>query len=167
MMLLCLEEHMWSARVKKYITTGFGFGFAPIMPGTFGTLWGIPLVLCLAALSQYLYVAALFLIMLAGIFLCTWYENFANTHDAKEVVIDEVVGYAFAMALLPVSWQMLLLAFVLFRFFDIVKPFPISWIDKKVKGGFGVMMDDVVAGVFSNIILHALWQKTNFLSWAI
>lgn len=167
MMLLCLEENMWTAKLKKQLATGFGFGYAPVMPGTFGTLWGIPFVMLLALLPDLVYVAALFSAMIGGIFLCSWYEVYANTHDAKEVVIDEIVGYAIAMALLPITWKMLGLAFVLFRFFDSVKPFPISWIDKKVKGGFGVMMDDVVAGMIVNIILQIIYQQTNYLEWVL
>ena len=79
-----------------------------------------------------------------------------GVHDHPAIVWDEIVGYAIAMFALPFEWPYVLAAFVLFRFFDIVKPWPIGWVDKQLTGGSGIMMDDVLAGVASSVVIHAV-----------
>lgn len=91
------------------------------------------------------------------------YENYFDTHDDKHVVIDEVVGFLITMTWLPVTWQSFVGGFLLFRLFDIWKPVPIRNIDQKIKGGLGVVADDVVAGIVANIILQMIYQNTGFL----
>ena len=149
-------------RAKKsieMIATGFGLGKAPFAPGTFGTLLGIPLALLFQRFGDYAYLGLTLGFVLISILIAQAYEKFFGTHDAKEVVIDEVAGYLVAFAWLPSEWIWYALAFVVFRIFDAAKPFPINIVDKKVKGGVGVVADDLLAGVITNVILQAIYQK--------
>lgn len=136
-----------------FLAFGFGSGLAPFAPGTFGTLAAIPLYLLMVQLPWMAYllltVAAFFL----GIYLCNRASHHLGVHDHGGIVWDEFVGLWITLFLVPNEWPWLLAGFVLFRFFDVVKPFPIKWLDKKVKGGFGIMIDDVIAGLFAWIIL--------------
>ena len=84
-------------------------------------------------------------------------------HDSKEIVIDEVAGFLITMTWLPMTWQSVVIGFILFRFFDIVKPPPIRQLDKKIQGGVGVMIDDIAAGIISNFILQILFTYTLIL----
>ncbi|MCC5854557.1 MAG: phosphatidylglycerophosphatase A [Idiomarina sp.] len=140
------------------LSLGFGTGLAPKAPGTFGTLVGIPAVLLFEPLGVEAYLGVVVAFALFGIFLCGETGKVLKQHDDPAIVWDEIVGYMIAMIALPATWQTLLLAFVLFRFFDILKPWPIRWLDKRVKGGFGVMVDDILAGLFSLLIMHIVWQ---------
>lgn len=146
-------------KIVELICTGFYSGKSPIMPGTCGSILAIPFAYVLGQQYWLVSVLSIWGLTALGILLCDLYEKYFNKHDAKEVVFDEVVGYLIAMFHLPVSWQYLLAAFVLFRIFDIWKPFPISVADKKWKGGFGVMMDDVMAGLITNIILQICFSS--------
>jgi phosphatidylglycerophosphatase A len=130
-------------------------GFAPVAPGTFGTLGAIPLCWALSWLTWPAYLGAtLLLALLAG-----WSAHHAGRYwkvaDASPIVIDEVVGYLVTMAFVPFSWPAAIVGFVLFRIFDILKPWPASAFDR-MKSGFGVTMDDVAAGVFAGAALHFL-----------
>ncbi len=138
------------------LSLGFGTGLMPKAPGTFGTLVGIPAVLLFAPLGVNAYLGVIFAFALLGIFLCGETGKALKKHDDPAIVWDEIVGYMIALIALPITWQTLLIAFVIFRFFDIRKPWPISWLDKNLSGGLGVMADDVVAGLFTLVILHAL-----------
>ena len=137
----------WS--IRRLIYTGLGFGLAPKAPGTFGTLPGLPLYWLMAGLSWPVY-----LILTSGVFLVGWWaanqaERDLGRHDAGEVVIDEVAGYLVTMFLAPALPWAMVWGFVFFRFFDILKPWPVSWADQKVPGGLGVMVDDILAGVYA------------------
>ncbi|MES3007999.1 MAG: phosphatidylglycerophosphatase A [Pseudomonadota bacterium] len=134
---------------------GFGSGAAPVAPGTFGTLMGVALYLLLPAMSWPLYLLFLLAATLIGIWLCDKTTRDIGVHDHGGIVWDEFVGYWITMFLAPPGWLWIVVGFVLFRFFDIVKPWPIRWLDKHVKGGFGVMIDDVLAGVMALICLQA------------
>ncbi len=98
-----------------------------------------------------------------GVMAAQAYEAQSNSHDAKEIVIDEVVGFLITMTWLPMTWQSVVLGFLLFRFFDIVKPPPIRQLDRKVPGGLGVMIDDVAAGFISSLILQTIYTQTSWL----
>lgn len=126
---------------------GFGSGLSPKAPGTMGTLVAIPLWLLLAQLSQPTYVALIFLAALAGLFICGRAADKIGVHDHGGIVWDEFVGYWITMAFLPAGYVSVVLGFVLFRLFDILKPWPINWFDKKVSGGLGIMLDDIIAGI--------------------
>jgi len=102
------------------------------------------------------YVAVLIVSSLLGFWFCHVTSRDMGVHDHKAIVWDEFVGYWITMVCVPFSWQWALVGFLLFRFFDILKPWPISWLDKKMQGGFGIMIDDIVAGLFSAVILQVL-----------
>jgi len=126
---------------------GFGSGLSPKAPGTMGTLAAIPLWWLLAQLPLSTYLVVVLIAAVAGIVICGRAADRLGVHDHGGIVWDEFVGFWIAMAALPVTWQSLILGFVLFRLFDILKPWPISWLDRRVSGGFGIMIDDVIAGI--------------------
>ena len=130
-----------------FLALGFGSGLAPKAPGTFGTLAAVPLFLLMAPLSTNIYLLLLVIMSLAGIYICGKAAEDAGVPDHGAIVWDEIVGLLITMCLMPVTWQTLLVGFALFRFFDILKPWPISFIDKNCHGGFGIMLDDIVAGI--------------------
>lgn len=133
---------------------GFGSGLAPKAPGTFGTLIAIPIFLLIASLSLLHYSLFVLITALVGIYICGKTAADLRVHDHSGIVWDEMVGYWITMLMIPVSWHSLLAGFLLFRLFDIWKPFPIRWLDKHVKGGFGIMIDDVLAGFFAWFVLY-------------
>jgi phosphatidylglycerophosphatase A len=139
-----------------FLALGFGSGLAAIAPGTFGTLAAVPLYLLLSLLPLSTYVFVTLIVCVAGIYICDKTCRDLGVHDHKAIVWDEVAGYLLTMLAAPVGWQWPLVGFVLFRFFDIVKPWPIRWLDRNVKGGFGVMADDILAGVVACLVLQLL-----------
>ena len=139
-----------------FLAFGFGSGLAPVAPGTFGTLAAIPWYLLMATLSWEWYLLLTVLAFFLGIYLCERASVDMGVHDHGGIVWDEFVGFWLTMFLIPLTWYWLLLGFLLFRFFDVIKPFPIKWLDKKVKGGFGIMIDDLLAGLFAWVILMIL-----------
>ena len=147
----------------------FGCGLFPKTPGTIGTLGAIPLVWAFARLGPMNYLYATFAIVVFSIVVAHIYETeVATGPDAPELVIDEVAGFLVTMAWVPFTWPWVLMSFMLFRFFDMLKPFPISWIDRRVEGGLGAVADDLAAGVICNIILQYLLQHhvLESLGWA-
>ena len=146
-------------RPAVILATWFGCGKFPKAPGTAGTLGAIPLVWALSLLGPLPYMLATLVFTIFAIFVAHVYEAESGEHDASEVVIDEVAGFLVTMTWVPFSWTYVLAGFLLFRFFDILKPFPISYIDRKVGGGVGVVADDLLAGILANVILQFLWQK--------
>lgn len=130
-----------------FLALGFGSGLAPKAPGTFGTLAGIPVFLLAASLMPVAYISLVLLMSITGIYICGKAAKDAGVHDHGAIVWDEIVGFMITMFLIPISWQSLLLGFILFRLFDIFKPWPISYLDKHCHGGFGIMIDDIVAGI--------------------
>jgi phosphatidylglycerophosphatase A len=139
-----------------FLAFGFGSGLSPFAPGTVGTLVAIPFALALKNLDPLGFWIALLLLFLSGIKLCADTSRKLGVHDHGGIVWDEIVGYCLAVAFVPLQWQWLLAAFALFRFFDIVKPWPIRQVDKKISGGFGIMIDDVIAALFTAILLAAV-----------
>ena len=135
---------------------GFGSGLPNKAPGTFGTLAAVPLYYLLSFLPLELYIGVLVVASLLGFWICNITSRDMGVHDHKSIVWDEFVGYWITMVMVPFSFQWAIVGFVLFRFFDILKPFPISWLDKKVGGGFGIMIDDIVAGIVSSVCLQLL-----------
>ncbi len=123
-------------------------GYAPVAPGTFGTLGAIPLWWALSWLTWPAYVAAVAALGAIGVLAAHRAAAYWRVADASPIVIDEVVGYLVTMAFVPFSWPAALAGFLLFRLFDVLKPWPASAVDR-VKNGFGVVMDDVAAGVFA------------------
>ena len=126
---------------------GFGSGLSPKAPGTMGTIAAVPLWLLLAHLSQPMSLLIILISAIAGIAICGAAAEKLGVHDHGGIVWDEFVGYWITMTFLPLSYVSMFIGFVLFRIFDILKPWPISWLNKKVSGGLGIMLDDVVAGL--------------------
>lgn len=146
-------QHVALRTPSGFLAFGFGSGLAPVAPGTFGTLAAIPPYLLLAQLTWPWYAVAVVLAFVLGIYLCEQASKNLGVDDHGGIVWDEFVGFWITLFMIPPEWYWILLGFVLFRIFDILKPFPIKWLDKQVKGGFGVMIDDVIAGFFAWIIL--------------
>jgi phosphatidylglycerophosphatase A len=138
------------------VAVGFGSGLANKAPGTFGTLAAIPFYYFMSFLSVESYIAIIVLSSALGIWICHITSRDMGAHDHKAIVWDEFVGYWITMLMVPFSIQWAIVGFILFRFFDILKPYPISWLDKKVHGGFGIMIDDIVAGIFAGLVLQTL-----------
>ncbi|GIW45001.1 MAG: phosphatidylglycerophosphatase A [Candidatus Binatia bacterium] len=137
----------------------FFVGYMPVAPGTFGSAAAIPLSILQAALATAhpwaaLAVFAAFVAVASGI--AGRAEAVFGQKDSSRIVIDEVAGYLTATLFLPPSWEVLAVAFVLFRFFDVVKPFPAARIDRGLGGGLGVVLDDVVAGMYTQVCLRVL-----------
>ena len=138
-----------------FIAFGFGSGAAPFAPGTFGTLVAIPIYLLMVPLSLWIYFAVVLLMTMVGIWLCHVTSKDLGVHDHSGIVWDEIVGYLITMMAAPQGIVWIVVGFLLFRFFDIVKPWPIRRIDQQVEGGWGIMLDDIIAGIFSWLVLQA------------
>ena len=141
---------------NHFFAFGFGSGLAPKAPGTAGTLVAIPIFWVIQDLSWPLYVSWLLVTFVLGVVWCGRCSRALGVHDHGGIVWDEMVGYWLTMFFAPAGWQWMLLGFILFRFFDILKPWPIGAVDRRVHGGFGIMIDDVLAGVYAWISLQAL-----------
>lgn len=140
----------------KLIATYFNIGKFPKAPGTVATIATIPLFVLLSRLPDIAYLMTVFTITIVGVFAAQAYEADAEKHDSKEIVIDEVAGFLITMAMIPCTLKSIALGFVLFRIFDILKPWPIGMLDKKVQGGFGVMADDIAAGIIASVIMQVV-----------
>lgn len=147
---------LWTNPIH-FITCGFGIGAFPFFPGTVATLAAIPLVILLSRTSLYFYVFFCLLLFLVGIYLCGKTNRDFKTTDHPAAVFDEIATFPVAMIGLPITPFFLIMAFVLFRFFDIVKPGPIRWVDDHVHTGFGVMLDDLLAAMCTLLLMHVLF----------
>ncbi len=140
------------------LSLGFGAGLAPKAPGTVGTAVAVLPYLALARLPLAWYLAAIGLAFAAGVGLCRYTSHRLGVDDHPGIVWDEFVGFWIAMIAVPPQWQWILLGFVLFRVFDVFKPWPVSVADSRLHGGFGIMLDDVLAGIYALGGMHlALW----------
>ena len=144
-----------------FLSLGLGSGLAPFAPGTAGTLLAVLLYIPLATLPLWAYATVLVVGSLIGIVLCEKTSNKLGGHDNPAIVWDEFLGYWLTMLFAPAGWVWIVVGFVLFRLFDIWKPWPISVIDHKVKGGFGIMLDDLVAGAYALVILQVIYYYTS------
>jgi len=135
---------------------GFGSGLIPKAPGTCGTLVAIPLFLLASGLPLPTYLGLVVLMFLAGVWLCGRCEQILGVQDHSGIVWDEFVGLFIALAGAPVSFGAVAAGFLLFRLFDVLKPWPIRWLDRRVHSGFGIMLDDAVAGLFAWVCLSGL-----------
>lgn len=148
--------HQVLSSPTHFLAFGFGSGLAPIAPGTFGTLVAIPIYLLMQPLSLAWYLLLVILMSLFGIWLCGRSADQLGLKDPGGIVWDEIAGFLVTMTLAPEGWQWIAIGFVLFRLFDIWKPWPILQIDQKVEGGLGIMLDDIIAGLYALIVLQAL-----------
>jgi phosphatidylglycerophosphatase A len=137
-----------------FLSSGTFLGYIPLASGTFGTLWGIPLAYWLSGYT--LGFQILFIVFATGvsIYLADRAEKIWGRKDPSQVVIDEIMGYLVTLAGLPFSWETAMAGFFIFRFMDILKPFPIRKIDRSLPGGWGIVLDDILAGVYSQILLR-------------
>lgn len=147
---------MKTPNILILIATFFNIGKFPKAPGTIATLATIPLFVLMSHLPDIIYMMITFGIVILGIFAAQAYEAVAPEHDSKEIVIDEVAGYLITMALVPCTFKSVAIGFILFRIFDIFKPWPIGMLDKKVQGGVGVMVDDIAAGIIASVIMQLI-----------
>ncbi len=148
--------------LAKIIATSLGFGYAPFAPGTFGTLFGCIILLILWNFSVGFLPYQIFIIIGSILFFMigVWATNLLESewgHDPGKIVIDETVGLWLTCFLIPLHPTYILIAFILFRFFDILKPLGIKKFEK-IKGGYGVMLDDIIAGIYSNILLQIIYR---------
>lgn len=165
-------EKSLRAKVKLYhpmhfLGFGFGTGLSPIMPGTMGSLAAIPLLILMSPLSLMPYLFITFVAALVGISICQKVSDDLGVHDHGAIVWDEIAGMMVVFIAIPISWHSLLIGFVLFRIFDIAKPWPISFLDKNVHGGWGIMVDDLVAGIMALVCLHGVYALFTLLEIVI
>ncbi len=139
-----------------FIATGFYSGYLPKAPGTWGSLVGLLLFFLLHTLNLQIYLAVVAAIFVIGTFAAGEAEKIMDRKDPGLVVIDEIVGILITMIAIPATPLAMALGFILFRIFDIWKPFPIRLIDQRFHGGLGIMLDDIVAGIFSLVILQVM-----------
>lgn len=139
-----------------FLAFGLGSGASPKAPGTAGTLAAVPLWYLLAQTPLTIYLLLVLLAFVIGIWLCGRTSRDLGVHDHGGIVWDEFVGYWITMIAVPVDWVWALAGFILFRLFDILKPWPIGSVDKRVHGGLGIMLDDVLAGIMAAAVLHGL-----------
>ena len=144
-------------KIITLLSTGFYTGYFPFAPATFSTLTlGIPCYVLMCRLNPYLYALTTFTLYFLAVWLSDKSETIFKKKDASFIVIDELVGFLITMFLVPLSWVTVVLGFFLFRFFDIVKPPPANIFNNRKKGGLDVVLDDVIAGIYSCIVLHLI-----------
>lgn len=144
------------------ISLGFGSGLSPWAPGTAGTLVAIPIHIALSQTPQWCYLAVTLATIMLGIWTCGQTAKALGVHDASVIVWDEVAGYLVAMTLMPPTVAGIVAGFLLFRLFDILKPWPIRAIDQRLPGGAGIMLDDVLAGIYTLLVLFVA-QRFGYL----
>lgn len=150
-----IPEAVWR-KPLYFAAFGLGSGAIPIAPGTFGTLLAIPFYLLFQPLSLMAYILFVIIFIIASSWICDRVSNEIHAHDHPGMCIDEFAGFFVTMINAPQGWIWIVIGFLLFRLFDIWKPWPINYIDENVQGGFGMILDDVVAGLFAMIIIQLL-----------
>ncbi|GLR73067.1 phosphatidylglycerophosphatase A family protein [Agaribacter marinus] len=153
-----LRKKVSLKKVDHFFALGFGSGLIPAMPGTFGSLAAIPLLLLLSFVSTEWYLLVTLIACIAGVRFCGKTSDALGLHDHGAIVWDEIAGMLVTMLFVPLVWQNVLIGFILFRFFDILKPWPISALDRRVHGGTGIMLDDIVAGLIACGLIHIGFQ---------
>jgi phosphatidylglycerophosphatase A len=141
-------------RLILFVATGAYSGYFPVFPGTVGTLVGIGIYLLIYTSNPLFYISILFCLFFFAVFISAKGEKILLENDSSHIVIDEIFGFLVAMAFVPNRFLYIVLGFFFFRLFDIIKIFPASYFDKKVKNGYGVVLDDLVAGVYTNLVLQ-------------
>tara|TARA_B000000437_G_C11545059_1_gene264800 strand:- start:64 stop:531 length:468 start_codon:yes stop_codon:yes gene_type:complete len=149
-------------KIISIFPTLFGIGYSPIAPGTIGSIFSIVFLYFLIKFVSYSFLVIIFLIILfTSLKLIEKYSNLLKSHDSSTIVIDEFLGIFLIILFYDYlkftnDFIMFLLILILFRFFDILKIFPINWVDKNIKNSFGVVLDDLLAGVYSIIVLYSI-----------
>jgi phosphatidylglycerophosphatase A len=145
-----------SDKVIRIAATGFGVGFSRHAPGTLGTLVGIPVYLVFSSFPWFMYLLSVLAVSFFAVYVAQGAEKLFGEKDASQIVIDEIAGFQVTMFLVSPTVVHIAAGFVLFRIFDIIKPFPIHLCERRLPGGYGVVGDDVVAGIYGNIALLVL-----------
>ena len=151
-----LRKKVSLANPLHLLGLGFGSGLIPFMPGTMGSLAAVPIVIGLAYTTPLVFLCATVIAVVLGIVICDKTAKAMGVHDHGSIVWDEVAGMLITFLFIPLGATNLILGFILFRLFDILKPWPISYIDKYIHGGFGIMLDDVIAGLMACGCLHLI-----------
>lgn len=138
----------------QLLALGFGAGLSPKAPGTVGTVVGVLFYLGMQFLPLWQYALLTAGLFVAGIWLCGYTARALGVHDHGAIVWDEIVGFLVTMLAAPAGWLWIVYGFVLFRLFDIWKPWPIRWLDRRIGGGFGIMVDDLLAGIYALVIIQ-------------
>jgi len=153
------EWRKWLSKPQHFLALGLGSGLSPKAPGTVGTLCAIPLYYLFCTTPLWVQLSIVFTTGLLGIYLCGYTAKALGVHDHPAIVWDEFVGYWLTMLAVPLAgyesphWSHIVIGFMLFRLFDITKPWPISWADRYLSGGIGIMLDDILAGIYSAALL--------------
>ncbi len=151
--------HHLSRFTIRFLASGFFSGHIPFAPGTCGTLAAIPIYLLLISVLQgWWYGGAVFAVTLFAIWISDRAEKLYGRKDPPQVVIDEIAGFLLTMTSIPPTAIFIVMGFILFRLFDILKPQPAGWINSRMRGGSGIVLDDIVAGLYANIVLHFLYR---------
>lgn len=148
-----------------FLGLGFGSGLLPKAPGTYGTLVAVPIVWLMMQFSLPVYIAITIVAFIAGIWICQKTAAWLGRPDPGAVVWDEIVGLMVTMIAAPAGWKWMLFGFVLFRFFDIFKPWPISLADRAIHGGLGIMVDDVLAGFYAFVCIQWFLRVAPTITW--
>lgn len=143
------------------LATGGGVGWIPGAPGTYGTAVAVILYALLGSLQTLHYLVVVLTLILFSVGVAHLAEGYFQKKDCQKIVIDEIAGYAVTMLFIPWGWKYWVAGFVAFRFFDILKPYPVRFLERHLKGGWGVVGDDVAAGIYANLVLQVLiyWMK--------
>ncbi len=144
-----------------FIAFGFGSGLSPKAPGTVGTLVAIPIYLLLYPLGLANYLILLILLTVISIYIAGKSAQLLGIHDHGGIVIDEICGYLLTMLIAPPGWLWIIAGFILFRIFDIFKPWPIGYLDQCVSGGLGIVLDDLMAGIYALLSLELIVWLVN------
>lgn len=147
-----------------FLAFGFGSGLAPVAPGTFGTIMAVLLYLLMMKLSLIPYLIIVVAVCIVGVWICDKSSKLLGVHDHGGIVWDEFAGFFITMIAAPKGWLWILIGFALFRLFDIWKPWPISLLDKQVEGGLGIMLDDIVAGIYALICMQIILYSCYFFA---
>ncbi|PIE67573.1 MAG: hypothetical protein CSA23_03060 [Deltaproteobacteria bacterium] len=144
----------YKKKIVAFVATGGWIGYAPIAPGTFGSIVALPLCWMIASLSTRIAIIVLLVLIAASTWVSHEAEKMAGQDDPSHVVVDEICGMAVALFGFSFAPPNIICGLAFFRLFDILKPFPIGWVDKKVSGGWGIMLDDLLAGMIANALLR-------------
>lgn len=148
-----LKGRPYKEKIILFLAFGFGSGFIRPAPGTWGTLPGLAIAALVMPFPT-LHLLTLIVVTVMGIWLCQSASRLLGVHDHGGIVIDEIAGILLTLVFIEPTWLSLGLGFFWFRLFDILKPWPIRWIDKRIGGGLGIMLDDILAGLFAWLALQ-------------
>jgi phosphatidylglycerophosphatase A len=151
-----MEQLKFEGKWQRWVAFGFGSGLSPVAPGTAGTLVGVVVVVLLQFLPTAVSLLCTLFIVLCSIWIAGVVTRQMGIKDHPSIVIDEIAGYVVTMTMIPLTWWTVISGFLIFRLLDIYKPPPANWLDENCTGGFGITADDVVAGIYANLILNGL-----------